>query len=595
MSVEIAILDSGVKRSHAAFSDVEVNGFTLDIDDKCNIFLDCNLDDSIGHGTAIFYLISKQLKSEAVNITNIRIVSPDTELTQQSFEQILLYIYENFHFDIINISMGIVCCGSSSKIQDICNKIHGSGTIIVSAFDNDGAVSFPAALNNVIGVDSQEIHDFKDGFVYVENSVVNIIGNKHSFRVAWTEPDYIFVNGNSFTCANVTVKIAQQIIKSGSFSLEKICGRKLTFEPKVNQLTPLKIEKAAIFPFNKEIHALARFEDMLSFEIVAYYSMKITGQVGKKISDILPDCTNNKKIKNAETIDWDEFDTLILGHADALETVSNSMFRKTLANKALEKGKNLYCFDSFGLFDNKSLAENVFFPRYTEKFFTKRFGKLFNTDRPVLSVIGTNSKQGKFSLQLQLRKGFLEREYNVGQIGTEPASPLFGFDAVFPCGYNGIIDLNIPQTITAVNELIWNVTQKEPDIIITGIQSGFLPYNNANALLNTSYHQIVFSAFQPDAIILCINPYDEISFINQIINAAEGISGGTVVGIVCFPLDISGDWRGKLGSKIHITSAKAHELKKRISGSFNRNIGVYMLDEKHEIDDLIDKIIEFFQ
>lgn len=57
-------------------------------------------------------------------------------------------------------------------------------------------------------------------------------------------------------------------------------------------------------------------------------------------------------------------------------------------------------------------------------------------------------------------KKFIELGYSVGQLGTEPTSLLFGFDSIFPCGYNGHIKLDIPQTITADYELIWEINAK---------------------------------------------------------------------------------------------------------------------------------------
>ena len=222
-------------------------------------------------------------------------------------------------------------------------------------------------------------------------------------------------------------------------------------------------------------------------------------------------------------------------------------------------------------------------------------GKLYKTDKPELSIIGTNSRQGKFSLQLYLRKELMKRGFAVGNMGTEPSSLLFGFDTVFPCGYNGQIQLDIPQTITAVNELIWDITQKDPDIIITGGQSGFLAYNDSNARMFPSYHQIVFSAIQLDAIILCINPYDDTDFIERTIKAAEGLSNGKVIGIVCFPIDASEGWRGRMGAKKRITEQQESELKNRLLHRFDYNIGIYMLDSSLEIDALIEAIIHYFQ
>lgn len=42
-----------------------------------------------------------------------------------------------------------------------------------------------------------------------------------------------------------------------------------------------KIKKAALFPFNKEMHSILRFEDKLDFEITDVYDTKYSLRVGK--------------------------------------------------------------------------------------------------------------------------------------------------------------------------------------------------------------------------------------------------------------------------------------------------------------------------
>lgn len=593
MSIKIAILDSGVKIDHPAFHSVKIKGFSLHVNEK-GVYQSNDFEDHIGHGTAIFYLISTQLKK--AEIYNIKIIDSHMRLKQDDLEKVLQYIYDNFYFDIINISMGLVRCGCVNKLQEICDKIHEKGTLIVSAFDNNGAISFPAALNNVVGIDSQVMPELKNDYIYIENSIVNIVGHQSRMRVAWINPDYIIVHGNSFTCANVTVQCAYQIINNGYYDIKALCKNKQVFTKKIESRLPFKINKAAVFPFNKEIHALARFENMLNFEIIDYFSTRITGQIGKRIADILPDCHNERIIKNIDSIQWDQFDTLIIGHQEKLSMLTNKKWGETILNVAIKKRKNIFCFDPIDSYIIKGTPpKNLYYPKFNENFFVKRFGKLYKSNKPILSVIGTSSQQGKFTLQLLLRKKLIQRGYYVGQLGTEPSSLLFNLDFVFPCGYNGQIRLDISQTITAINDLIWDISQKDPDIIITGGQSGLLAYNDSNALFNSFYHQLVFSAIQPDAIILCINPYDDINFIERTIKVSESLSNGKIIGIVCYPMDITEGWKGRMGSKSRISSHKILELKNKINKKLYNNIQLYMLDDDSDIDNLIDTIISFFR
>ncbi|MCI9414479.1 MAG: DUF1611 domain-containing protein [Clostridiales bacterium] len=489
--------------------------------------------------------------------------------------------------------MGFLSCGSIAALQSLFDKFYQKGSIVVSAFDNNGAVSFPAALCHVIGVDGQELAGSPEGFMYVENSIVNIVGKIRNMRVAWTSPDYIIVRGNSYLCALITLKIAESLQDQKKFQLSQICTSQHHNEKPVKAEVPFSISKAMIFPFNKEMHAIARYEEMLSFEAAKYCSLRITGQVGRTVADILPGCRNKKVIQDINTVAWDEFDTLIIGHTGELDRIIGAGFKKDLFQKSLAFGKNVYSLDPLpDEFKSGAFSSKLFSLGFDEKNLEKRFGKLYKTNKPVLAVIGTNSQQGKFSLQLELRKNFLRRGYIVGQIGTEATSPLFGFDEVFPCGYNGQVSLDLPQTIAAVNGMIWNITQKDVDIIIAGAQSGFIAYNDYNAMMYPIYHQLYFTALQPDAVILCINPFDDVSFVRRTIYAAEGLSCGKVIGIVCFPFDVMSNWQGNFGKKMRISKLREEELKRMYKNDLNKK--VYMLDREDDTNKLVLDCINFF-
>ena len=77
----------------------------------------------------------------------------------------------------------------------------------------------------------------------------------------------------------------------------------------------LKIKRAAIFPFNKEMHSLIRYHHLLSFELVDVYDVKYSFTVGASTSFLMNDMSvKNYIIKNISEVDWDSFDTLIVGH-----------------------------------------------------------------------------------------------------------------------------------------------------------------------------------------------------------------------------------------------------------------------------------------
>lgn len=585
--LRIGIIDSGIMSNHPAFDKSIIKGIGLNIDSNGNVYETQNYEDEIGHGTAVYYLISKNIKQ--ADIVNIKIYRKNRSVSQLEFERYLEFIYNHYYFDVINISMGLTTVRSTQRLQNICHLFYNKKTVIVSAFDNFGAVSFPAALNYVIGVDSAPIIEGNNPII-LENNIVNIIGKSTYQKVAWVNPTYNVIKGTSFTCGEITAWIAKMIIAEGKDTVIKRfqLDQKIINDNCFNKIK-FKIKHAAVFPFNKECHAIANYEHYLDFKISDYYSLKITGQVGRKISQVIPWCENDRVIKNIDDIFWNDFDTLIIGHTDYLEKLSKKTgIKEHLIETALRKNKNVFLFDYLKEFEQN---KNVYMPYSNNDISVPRNGKLFQTKVPIICVCGTNSKQGKYTLQLYIRKRLIEAGYKVGQIGTEPSALLFGMDEVFHCGYNKHFNLDNIAIKLTINQQIWNISNSGAEIILSGTQSGLLAYNNRNIINSALRQQIVFEALQPDAIIVCINPFDSIDFIKRVINTVEGLSKGKVIGLVCFPIDYSTEW-GKSFMKFHrISEDKEASIKYSIMKSLKMK--VYMLDKDFELDLLINNCIDF--
>ena len=205
MGKKIAIIDSGVYTKHKDFIGKRINGFSLFVNDDGKVIRDDSFEDTNGHGTAVFSIISNEIDFD--NITNIKIFDDEKDLLQEDLELILEYISENYHFDVINLSLGIICCNPTERIQSIINRMRKTGCLLVSAFDNTGGASIPAMLDGVIGVDGDE--DIEKGkYVEIKGSIVNIVGKTTYLKVAWINPCNILVKGNSFLAAQITALIA---------------------------------------------------------------------------------------------------------------------------------------------------------------------------------------------------------------------------------------------------------------------------------------------------------------------------------------------------------------------------------------------------
>ena len=180
--------------------------------------------------------------------------------------------------------------------------------------------------------------------------------------------------------------------------------------------------------------------------------------------------------------------------------------------------------------------------------------------------------------------------YKVGQLGTEPSSLLFGMDCVYPMGYNNSVYLYDYDAVRYLNNAMQRISEKGVDIIITGSQSGVVPFDNGN-LSQFSLPQMDFlMGTQPDACILCINPFDDMDYIKRTVNFLEASVDCKVIAIVVFPLDIKNDWTGIYGTKELITTEKYERIKKLVA----QRIGVPVFWLGKDIDGLSEKIIDFF-
>lgn len=592
--INIAIIDSGVKTTHPKFVDDKIKGFTFTREGIVN-----ELNDEYGHGTAVYNIIRKCLDIAEIEIIKLRNI--ENGISFSLLQSLLDYIGCYKHYDIINMSFGLDTCDNIDDFKSSIKNIADSGTIIISAFSNDGSFSYPAAFEDVIGVVSGDSCKTIGDFEYVEDTIVNIAANGNIQRLAWATPDYLMMGGNSFACAHVTVQVAKFIFEGTETKTEilkrfKEISVKQHFSTKKcpSAVNLFQIKRAVLFPFNKEMHSLIRYNEILQFEIVDVYDVKWSGKVGATTAHLLKN-ENLKKfiIKNIENIEWNSFDTLILGHIDQLMDLSNDeQLREHIIMTALNHGKKIYSFDDL---NNLNLENNpnLFCPRIDKNNLPlNRFGMLYRTATPVVGVFGTSSRQGKFTLQLGIRKTLQNLGYNVGQIGTEPSALLFGMDYVFPMGYNSSVYIHEYDVIHYLNHIINELSLMNKDIIVLGSQSGTILYDggNINRYPVSQYNFLLGT--QPDCVVLCVNPFDDIMYIGRTINFIESSVDSKVIALVVFPMDYNKKWTGIYGYKDKLSDDRYCAIKKELTEHFHINI--YRLGDEENILELVNNIVDYF-
>ena len=589
--VKVAIIDSGVYVSHPVFAGESVR--VINLDGKADVG-----NEIYGHGSAVYGIIRK---AACADILNVQVNGIECGVSAERLISALKYILDNEpDIELINLSLGINALEEYDELMSLCNALYERGTLIIAAFDNMQCMSYPAAFENVIGVISDDRCRMPGDFIYVDDTAVNICAKGGLQRTVWSKPEYLFSRGSSFACAHVTKKAAE-LISAGirgrdailesfkSISIDQICVEK---NVKGTNGCPFTISKAALFPFNKEMHSLIRFGGTLPFEIDSVYDVRFSGRIGADTANLVnaPDAVS-RKIKNIDDINFDGFDTLILGHTAELRSYMNDDWLNDLVDQVLERGKNIYSFDAV---ETKCGAQGrIFYPSVTEDNLPpNRFGMLYKVSKPVVGVFGTSSRQGKFSLQVQLRDHFTARGYKVGQIGTEPTSLLFGMDHVFPMGYGSTVYLSEYDSIRYLNNAVNGMCSEGADIIIVGCQSGSVSYDIGN-MNQTNLAQYAFlCGTQPDAVVLCANPFDQPEYVKRTICFLEAAVACEVLAVVLFPVDMS-IHPGIGFNRTNYLSDSAYEAKAnelcRVTGK-----KIYRLGDKSDIGKLADQIEDYF-
>ena len=585
--MNILVVDSGIKLSHEAFEEFNIESYEIVGNRLEQVFCD---NDENGHGTAVCGLICNSLKRYGVdaNVKMLKAFSGDS-VNESGIVNALMLADEFFDVDIINMSFGIRDSKCNSIVK-ACNFLLKKA-IIVSAVDNLGTLSVPSVIPGVIGVISDKTVTKSHQYNYYKGLPIQMGAYGKLQRVAWNNPDFIFLEGNSMACANATGIVANLVWQYGKDSLQEQLLLNSFKEPvcfqtreKYSLEIPFSIKKAAIFPLNKETGSLLLFKDMLGFDIVDVYDSPISGKVGSNASQIMNlnlDC--DFKVKNINDFSSDEVDTLIVGHIT--EYLKYPRERDRIFSMLENCKKDLHYY----FFDPVENNENVFSPVLDESYIPPTFGDgmLYGIHTPILGIFGTSSSQGKFTLQLYLRKIFSTIGYSVGQIGTEPESLLFDFDAIYSMGYNSSVDFSDKDMILYLNKVIHEIEMNnEYDLIITGSQSGTVPYSFGSISNMTLKQSAFLFATCPDVVVLSVNVFDDKEYIERTIKFIESSADTKVVAIVIFP-KVRKAASKMFGEKddIENINMKCKEINEYF------NIPVFVLGQK--MNELCDVIIDY--
>lgn len=568
LGVKIAIIDSGYSPGRLPANVTEGVNFTSSIAHEVAE----NWNDRIGHGTACTGII--QRKAPAAEFYPVRIFDNELVADVECFHMAFKWCIDR-GVNIINLSLGTTEEKKKEELRAMCDIAHRNGIVVVAAASNDGRESYPAHFDNVLGVNAGRVKgDYE--YYYDFREPVQFIARGDRQRLDWVDGKQVYMGGTSFAAPHIVGIIALLLQRFPGISYsdlkDVLTENSLADAPPIvdgdrlysikgtspGRLSPgielsdvakksevKRIKKAVLYPYNKEMHSLVRYRDLLSFEI-----SNVVDVVGKRTAGkdsglaIGADETGLVIEKDLEGC-LKYSDTLILGYLDQLSRIKGKdMLREALC-LALKYQKHVYSlthvsqdnypdvFESFSEAHLQVCSPSITFSDFEA--ITGAFDWQSESRKPIVGVFGTGPQQGKFTVQLALRRELQSQGYRIGQLGTEHQSELFGFDFTFPNGYDSAASIQIPMDlhITLLHSVMAGIERNETDLIIVGGQSGLIPHSYGEKSSGyTLPSLILLMGTQPDAYILVVNSIDEMNFIRETMQVLEGVGKGKVVLLV---------------------------------------------------------------
>lgn len=550
--IRVAVVDTGIDSTHPGVGEV-CEGVRLSLREGSGVVLDADFRDDFGHGTAAAAIVRKAAPGCA--LLAVKIGAGSEAVAPELLAAGIAWAIEH-GADVINVSAGT---SSPGALPEICRHALDAGVVVVASESNDDRSTYPAALDCVLAVSGAALERQPHAYRCDPGLPRRFLAYGGFQKVAWTEPRFLFLSGNSLAAPRIAGIVALvlegrgqmprarllELLRYNSTNGSSTAWTRLTGEELPYPL-PRSIDwisRAAIYPFSKEMHSLVRFRHLLPFALVGVADAPARGQVGKDAAAALGLPPAGLPIAASLEEALAAADTLILGFTRRLGELHRRDVQGMLIAQALRLNKNVYCFERLPLPGAGGLTLEAARRGLRLAWPEVDGGDLDELRRsaapegnyartPILGIVGTSSAQGKFTLQLLLREGLRARGLEVGQVGTEHQSRLFGMDDAFALGFANNVSLE-PKAWADYFDLRYRqiVRDRRPDIILYGTQGGTIPYEAprpgdpgfADANL------VLLRAARADSYILVVNHLDEFDFIRDTIDVLRIVGRGRTI------------------------------------------------------------------
>ncbi len=541
--VKVAVVDSGIVSDHPKVGRV-AGEVGLAMGPDGTICYSDDYADCAGHGTACAGIIRR--KASEAELYSIRIFDESLQADSRLLVTAIEWALEA-GMDLINLSLGTTEVTYRDALERICRQAIDQGVLLVAAEHEEGRESYPAHLPQVIGVGSGKVRGLYT-YHYRPEETIECIARGDAQRLCWLEPPEVMMAGTSFAAPHITGLVALIREAHPKADLEQV--RQFLHTHAQPEAAPRSapqpvappeadesfawIQKAALYPYNKEMHALMRGRDLLGFEIVGIGDPIGKGLTGKDAGKAIGLPLASFQVAPRLAAALQGADTLILGYVDELSRIRKKDVLREAVQMALDQGVHVFSLlavpreryaDLYEQAEAKGLR--LYYPVLSAKDAQQTLASASQypqVDVPVVAVLGTSSQQGKFTLQLALRRRLMELGYRVGQIGTEHHAALFGMDCAFPMGYAASIEMPLDYYAPYLDAKMRQINQrKNPHLILVGSQSGTVPYNVSEPETHTLSTVSFLMGVKPDACLLVVNSIDTDDYIQDTIDGIRAL------------------------------------------------------------------------
>ena len=553
-AVKVAIVDSGIDPTHEKIGPV-VGGVSFSLSTTGQLVVDDDWTDRTGHGTACAGLIRQKAPEAA--LYSIRIFDETLMASGRVLIAAIEWAVEN-RMDVLNLSLGTTDIADRDELAAICRRAQEANIILVAAEHNEGLESYPAAFPEVIGVTGGKVRGLYS-YYYRPGQTIECVARGDEQRLCWTDPRQVLMAATSYAAPHISGLVAlirqaypqapleevRTVLQTHALKDAETHEDRKVAEPQPTTANLARtqgdetdlswINKAALYPFNKEMHSLIHGRDLLGFEIVGLADPVGKGLVGQDAGEVLGLDPIGVRIQPRLEAALADADTLILGYVDQLSRIAKKDLLREYIQLALEKGCHIFSFlavwpkeygDLYELADEKNLriAFPIISPQEVQQAL-QNDPQYSPVDVPVLGIFGTSSQQGKFTLQLALRRRLLAMGYQIGQIGTEHQSELFGMDWSLPIGYAQPMELTVNYYAPLVDYKMRQLChQKRPDLILIGAQASTIPYHKQEHNIHSLPTLAFLLGAQPDACILVVNNIDPEEYIQDTLDTIRALT-----------------------------------------------------------------------